>query len=365
MKINRRLSKKKTLAVVISALIGIGTSSMAYSAKTDPATTEKGGSFTYITPAGGAISECASPYESFAITFINETEEYKPGHGFAMAYNIFYMVDDSRPYRGNYIRVENDRNVYPWEDKKYPDAEYAAANGNKNYVDWGAIGGFRTQNNNAFMPVRVGENSKMDAFGSFGEMFKRIYGTEAKVMTAYLPNGKADITGNSSKVTVRMPLRSYKRLYITGNPSYGAAVLNTPSSYYLDEQQDTVPGSSQLSFSFDFWAPEPGVGKGYLGEVIALTPTSGGIFDRYPGKGQSGGGTPWHPLKTFPDFSTIDLRTVDEIVITSRGSDFSKWDKTNPVYWKDLGKLDKVFENTDVEIKYLKHHFTGKNTTCN
>ena len=55
MKINRRLSKKKTMAVVISALIGIGTSGMAYSAKTDPATTEKGGSFTYITPAGGLL----------------------------------------------------------------------------------------------------------------------------------------------------------------------------------------------------------------------------------------------------------------------------------------------------------------------
>ena len=365
MKINRRLSKKKTMAVVISALIGIGTSGMAYSAKTDPATTEKGGSFTYITPAGGADSQCASPYESFAITFINETDEYKPGHGYAMAYNIFYTVDDSRPYRGNYIRAESDRNVYPWEDDKYPDAEYAAANGNKNYLDWGAIGGFRTQNNNAFMPVRVGDNTRMQAFGSVGDMLRRDYGTEAKLMTAYLPKGKADITGNSSKVTVRMPLRSYKRLYIASAPTYGADVLNYPSSVYLDEQQNTVPGASQPSFSFDFWAPEPGVGKGYLGEVIALTPTSGAIYQRYPGKGQPTGGTQWHSLKTFPDFSTIDLRTVDEIVITSRGSEYNKWDKTNPVYWRNLGKLDKIFDNTDIEIKYLKHHVTGKNITCN
>lgn len=362
MKINRRLSKKKTMAVVISALIGIGTSSMAYSAKTDPATTEKGGSFTYITPAGGADSQCASPYESFAITFINETDEYKPGHGYAMAYNIFYTVDDSRPYRGNYIRAESDRNDYPWEDDKYPDAEYAAANGNKNYLDWGAIGGFRTQNNNAFIPIRVGENASMHAFGSVGDMLKRNYGTEARLMTAYLPKGKADITGNSSKVTVRMPLRSYKRLYIASTPSFGADVLKYDDKTYQDENDRAIPGSTSPSFSFDFWAPEPGVGKGYLGEVIALTPTSGAILDRYPGKGQPTGGTKWHPLKTFPDFSTIDLRTVDEIVITSRGTVYDKWDKTNPVFITDL---DKIFQNTDIEIKYLKHHATGKNITCN
>lgn len=93
-------NKKAMLSMMVSIIVGLGASGVSY-AGLKATSDDKGGSFKYVVPTGGADSDqCPGPYESVALTFVNNTTDVTTGHGLALAYNIYYVVDDERTYTG-------------------------------------------------------------------------------------------------------------------------------------------------------------------------------------------------------------------------------------------------------------------------
>lgn len=122
MKINRRLSKKKTMAVFISALISMGASGIAHAVRNTPAVDNKGGSFTYIEPASGEYAEtCPGPYEPLTITLTNNTDSALVNATAVESIwaNIYYVPIDKRKYKGKFTGYAAHRNnkAFSREDK--------------------------------------------------------------------------------------------------------------------------------------------------------------------------------------------------------------------------------------------------------
>lgn len=147
MKINRRLSKKKTMAAIVSVLLGVGASGMAYAVKSAPVTGSKGGSFTYIEPGSAEYADtCPSPYEPLTIHFRNDTDAIDIWSGRAPAnavwVNIYYVPIDNRKYKGNYTGYAAPLNTkaFSREDRNVPTpTQQIWVSGNKSLDSSGPI----------------------------------------------------------------------------------------------------------------------------------------------------------------------------------------------------------------------------------
>ncbi|QLK62105.1 hypothetical protein GE278_15580 [Enterobacteriaceae bacterium Kacie_13] len=343
------LYNKAIIATTIVSLFLTGTA-YAGKVKSDPDPEPKSGSFKYVAPLGGGDNQCPGPYESMAITFVNETDALTENHGSAMVYNVFYAVNDQRKYTGDHAYVEQDQNVFPTESPSFPDPN--AATFVSSWKSYGPIDGvYVNPTNTQQKPIHDGLdmgshlrevsllNSKTNELRSRGVL----KGDESlKVMTAYaLRSNFMDwINPGNNNVTIRLPVRSYKALIITARSTNPVEAKKVNKDAWSDGQ--ITPFSDQ-SIYFD--ATQSSAENG---SVMNVTEASRGGYH--------------FALKTFPASSTLNLRAIDEIVFTSAGHGT---DKSTSNTGATTGDPESGWKNSDIEVKYLKDKTTGNPINCN
>lgn len=122
-------SKNKLfLLKTASFLLGLSISGMSHAAETSP----KSGSFNYLIPEDGVSSKCPSPYTPLTIVLNNRTDPtgFNPNKiqdvASAVWVNIYYVGFDDRPYYGDYVgyNAEKNTNSFPVEVKGGNPYEY-------------------------------------------------------------------------------------------------------------------------------------------------------------------------------------------------------------------------------------------------
>jgi len=104
-----------------SVLLGVCLCSMSYAAAKNT-TNGTGGSFKYVEPTGGySNGKCPSPYDPLKIVLINNTDpaNFANGNANAIWVNIYYVGLDNRPYYGDYLGYNAQKNTptFPAEVK--------------------------------------------------------------------------------------------------------------------------------------------------------------------------------------------------------------------------------------------------------
>lgn len=110
-----------------SVLLGICLCSMSYAAAKNT-TNGTGGSFKYVEPTGGYFNgKCPSPYDPLRIVLINNTDPANFASSYnananAIWVNIYYVGLDNRPYYGDYLGYNAEKNTptFPAEVKGVP-----------------------------------------------------------------------------------------------------------------------------------------------------------------------------------------------------------------------------------------------------
>lgn len=355
------INKKRTkIATIISLLIGLGATSLAHAQfKATPTANDKGGSFKYVVPTGSGSDKCPGPYESMAVTFVNKTADATPGHGYAVSYNIYYIVADTREYSGAYAYPETDQGTFPTEREGVADAsgEYTLAN-----ADWDTSGpiighyfakGART-------PIHDWSG------GNVGYAFYTHPNTGVpkgilRVMSVHAPSPDSTSNGSNS-ITVRLPVRSYSLLGFEAV----ATKTDAPGSQFEDWTHSNFNGYiNYTSNPIQIQGISASAKNGSVLNIQAgrnsetLSPVSDWS------EGDKGKG--FFPLKTYPKKGTVNLRAVDEMIVTVAGSN------TSDIYIPRDGRSpsmthkavdDTYFSGSDLTIKYLKDKATGQNIVC-
>lgn len=347
MKINMLDKNKKLISAVISLAVGLSASGLSHA---DATTDQKSGSFTYVVPKSGGNDQCPGPYESMAVTLVNNTTNLTPGHGSPVSLNIYYTVDDNRAYTGSYAYVEADKNTFPYEQHGVADpvGEYTVAD-----TDWttsGPIIGAYIDGKGNQLPIRNWSHSSLFDYYNIG--YGKYNGKTMRVMTIY--NKRNNImdwtsTGNNS-ITVRLPVRSYELLAIEAYATDMTRIKAVGGATIIPAQG--YPSGSETMLRFQ--ATPASSKSGSLVNIIASK----------VGAGQTAKNDKALALKTFPTSTSIDLRTVDEITFTIGGKE--NISANNGQAWMaNTGGAAGFYAGSDITVKYLKDKITGQTISCN
>lgn len=392
MKTFTSMKKSRLSVTIMSVIFSLGVASSCYAKVNGAQQSQDGrsGSFSYIDTTGKDNSICPGPYESLALTFVNHTDGYNSvSAGYAMAYNVYMVIDDHRKYTGKFAYQELDQKLFHFERPTAEEPNYlnvAPQSSAETYgpiIGVGITGPFGGFSDILQVPIHAGDgHSKIYANGDAGLILDYLSDTYGKdnveVMTFYTNkvNKRMDMTSfngdisNYSPVTltVKLPVRSYKRLLIVP-----VATKIGPGN--LDQVRSSIVLDNLHPLIFDFQASSST--NGYLGTVTAYRPSEGmttpasKLLDMRKLDSAKLG---MLPLASFPATSTIDLRAVDDIVFTSKGrNDTATGEPVHLFGYKETtsdaearkANPSLYFKGSDVSVNYLKNITTGNTINCN
>lgn len=359
-------SKNKLfLLKTASLLLGLSISGMSHAAEISP----KSGSFNYLIPEDGVSSKCPSPYTPLTIVLNNLTDPtgFNPNRLSSVAsavwVNIYYVGFDDRPYYGDYVgyNAEKNTNSFPVEvigGNPYEYHQSTATKGNDRsgpilastaYASSSAVLGGSypmkswTFNAGGLAPNGF-ENVEVNSGGgiSSGTRYDQLVGDTAhfgkytKVFTIdNIPNNTslAQMDGNWSDLhlndNVTLPMRSFSRIRI----EVRVGLTSKP----LDMTVKTEYAPSEVIARWEAHAVSNKNGYMLYVDKSWVKTNSSGIDSS--GTGISTG---------FADGlmqagNTINILPADAIVITMKGTwKYSKIDPKNDLPISDFFKGSKI-----------------------